>query len=73
MSNQFTKSGYPLGLMLNARGARFVDEGADFRNYTYARFGRAILAQPGGYAFQLWDARGAAWLQGRRACAWSLQ
>ncbi|KAI0647696.1 FAD/NAD-P-binding domain-containing protein [Trametes meyenii] len=55
LSNQFTKSGYPLGLMLNVRGARFVDEGADFRNYTYAKFGRAILAQPGGIAFQVWD------------------
>ncbi|KAI0669166.1 FAD/NAD-P-binding domain-containing protein [Trametes maxima] len=55
LSNQFTKSGYPLGLMLNVRGTRFVDEGADFRNYTYAKFGRAILAQPGGVAFQVWD------------------
>ncbi|EKM51619.1 uncharacterized protein PHACADRAFT_177038 [Phanerochaete carnosa HHB-10118-sp] len=57
LSNQFTKSGYPLGLMLNAHGRRFVDEGEDFRNYTYAKFGRAILMQPGGYAFQVWDSR----------------
>ncbi|KAI0326888.1 FAD/NAD-P-binding domain-containing protein [Cubamyces sp. BRFM 1775] len=57
LSNQFTKSGYPLGLMLNAQGARFVDEGEDFRNYTYAKFGRAILAQPGGVAFQVWDSQ----------------
>ena len=63
LSNQFTKSGYPLGLMLNACGARFVDEGEDFRNYTYAKFGRAILAQPGGFAFQLWDAAAAVWLR----------
>ncbi|KAI0695743.1 FAD/NAD(P)-binding domain-containing protein [Cerioporus squamosus] len=55
LSNQFTKSGYPLGLMLNAKGARFVDEGEDFRNYTYAKFGRAIMSQPGGVAFQVWD------------------
>ncbi len=26
------------------RGERFVDEGADFRNYTYAKYGREILA-----------------------------
>ncbi|KAI0820432.1 FAD/NAD-P-binding domain-containing protein [Trametes gibbosa] len=63
LSNQFTKSGYPLGLMLNARGARFVDEGEDFRNYTYAKFGRAILAQPGGVAFQVWDSTVAGWLR----------
>ncbi|OSD07588.1 FAD/NAD(P)-binding domain-containing protein [Trametes coccinea BRFM310] len=63
LSNQFTKSGYPLGLMLNTRGARFVDEGEDFRNYTYAKFGRAILAQPGGVAFQVWDSAVVGWLR----------
>ncbi|KAJ3554864.1 hypothetical protein NM688_g2891 [Phlebia brevispora] len=63
LSNQFTKSGYPLGLMVNAKGHRFVDEGEDFRNYTYARFGRAILRQPGGYAFQVWDSRVMPWLR----------
>lgn len=57
VTNEFTKSGYPLGLMVNVEGRRFVDEGVDFRNYTYARFGKAILAQPGGTAFQVWDAR----------------
>lgn len=63
LSNQFTKSGYPLGLMLNSQGLRFVDEGEDFRNYTYAKFGRAILSQPGGFVFQIWDTRGAKWLR----------
>ncbi|OSX59966.1 hypothetical protein POSPLADRAFT_1148947 [Postia placenta MAD-698-R-SB12] len=63
LSNQFTKSGYPLGLMLNTQGRRFVDEGQDFRNYTYAKFGREILRQPGGYAFQVWDARASGWLR----------
>lgn len=56
-SNEYTKSGYPLGLMLNSEGRRFVDEGVDLRNYTYAKFGRAILGQPGHVAFQVWDAR----------------
>ncbi|KAI0755313.1 FAD/NAD(P)-binding domain-containing protein [Daedaleopsis nitida] len=63
LSNQFTKSGYPLGLMLNARGVRFVDEGEDFRNYTYAKFGREIISQPGGYAFQVWDSTVVPWLR----------
>ncbi|KAK0221955.1 FAD binding domain-containing protein [Armillaria fumosa] len=57
VTNQYTKSGYPLGVMVNSDGARFVDEGEDFRNYTYAKFGRAILSQPGGIAFQIWDAK----------------
>lgn len=63
LTNQFTKSGYPLGLMFNVDGKRFVDEGMDLRNYTYAKFGREILQQPKSVAFQLWDANGASWLR----------
>jgi tricarballylate dehydrogenase len=43
--------------MVNANGERFVDEGADFRNYTYAKYGRAVLGQPGSYAWQVFDAQ----------------
>ena len=53
----FQKHSYPLGVMLNARGDRFLDEGADFRNFTYAKYGRAILAQPGQFAWQVFDAK----------------
>jgi precorrin 3B synthase CobZ len=62
-SNEFTKSGYPLGLMFNKHGKRFVDEGIDIRNYTYAKFGRAILNQPDHVAFQIWDSRMIPWLR----------
>ena len=51
----FQKHSYPWGLMVNAHGRRFVDEGADFRNYTYARYGRVILEQPDGMAWQIFD------------------
>jgi tricarballylate dehydrogenase len=51
----FQKHSYPLGVMLNARGQRFVDEGADFRNYTYAKYGRVILEQPHQFAWQVFD------------------
>ena len=51
----FQKHSYPLGLIVNNRGERFVDEGADLRNYTYARYGREILRQPERAAFQLFD------------------
>jgi len=57
LTNQFTKSGYPLGIMVNMNGERFVDEGEDYRNYTYAKFGRAILSQPDSCAFQIWDSQ----------------
>jgi tricarballylate dehydrogenase len=53
----FQKHSYPFGIMVNADGRRFVDEGADFRNYTYARYGREILAQPGQFAWQVFDGR----------------
>jgi tricarballylate dehydrogenase len=43
--------------MLNANGERFVDEGADFRNYTYAKYGRVILMQPGQFAWQVFDGK----------------
>ncbi len=57
VGDQFQKHSYPWGVYLNALGKRFVDEGADFRNYTYAKYGRVILEQPGQFAWQLFDAK----------------
>ena len=51
----FQKHSYPFSIMLNAEGERFLDEGADFRNYTYAKYGAVILAQPGQFAWQVFD------------------
>jgi tricarballylate dehydrogenase len=51
----YQKHSYPFGLIVNLEGKRFVDEGADFRNYTYAAYGREILKQPLGAAFQIFD------------------
>jgi tricarballylate dehydrogenase len=53
----FQKHSYPFGILVNARGERFVDEGADFRNFTYAAYGRAVLEQPGQLAWQVFDAK----------------
>ncbi len=57
VGDQFQKHSYPWGIYLNAEGRRFVDEGADFRNYTYAKYGRVILAQTGQFAWQIFDAK----------------
>ena len=57
VGDQFQKHSYPLGIMVNGQGRRFVDEGADFRNYTYAKYGREILKQPGQFAWQVFDAK----------------
>jgi len=53
----YRKICYFLGVMVNANGERFVDEGKDFRNYTYAQFGRSVLEQPSHLAWQIFDAK----------------
>lgn len=53
----FQKHSYPFGIMVNANGERFVDEGADFRNFTYAKYGLEVLKQPGMFAWQIFDAK----------------
>ncbi len=55
VGDAFQKHSYPFGVMINERGERFVDEGADFRNYTYAKYGRVVLEQPGQFAWQVFD------------------
>ncbi|TMH33683.1 MAG: FAD-binding protein, partial [Betaproteobacteria bacterium] len=57
VGDQFQKHSYPWGIYINALGKRFVDEGADFRNYTYAKYGRVILQQPGQFAWQIFDGK----------------
>ena len=57
LTNQYTRQSYPIGIVVNLDGERFVDEGEDFRNYTYAKYGQRILAQPDGRAFQVFDAK----------------
>ncbi len=53
----YRKICYFLGLMLNAKGERFVDEGENFRNYTYAQFGQKVLEQPDNFAWQVFDSK----------------
>ena len=57
VGDQFQKHSYPWGVYINAEGKRFVDEGADFRNYTYAKYGRVILQQPKQFAWQIFDGK----------------
>ena len=55
IADLFQKHSYPFGLIVNINGERFIDEGADFRNYTYAKYGKEILKQPKQIAIQLFD------------------
>jgi len=57
LTNRYTKQSYPLSIVVNVEGKRFLDEGADLRNYTYAKYGAEILQQPSARAFQIFDAK----------------
>jgi tricarballylate dehydrogenase len=49
---------YEPGIIVNRAGKRFVDEGEDTADKTYAKFGRIIaLTQPGGIAYLIFDAK----------------
>ncbi|NKA16517.1 MAG: FAD-dependent oxidoreductase [Alphaproteobacteria bacterium] len=55
ISNRYRKISYAFGIIINANGERFVDEGEDFRNYTYAKFGKEVIKQPQQFAWQIFD------------------
>jgi tricarballylate dehydrogenase len=57
VGDQFQKHNYPFGIMVNARGERYVDEGANFHSHTYAKYGAEIVRQPGMFAWQVFDAK----------------
>lgn len=54
---QYQRHSYTFGIVVNALGERFIDEGADFRNYTYAKYGSEVLKQPGQVAWQIYDSK----------------
>jgi tricarballylate dehydrogenase len=47
----------PFGIVINASGQRFYDEGEDVWPKRYAIWGRNIAEQPGQIATSLWDAK----------------
>ncbi len=57
VGDQFQKHNYPFGVLLNARGERFLDEGKDFHSYTYAAYGHEVMKQPGLFAWQVFDSK----------------
>ena len=55
MTDKSNRLSYLYGVMINREGRRFLDEGLDVQFLTYAKYGRIILTQPGGMAFQIFD------------------
>jgi tricarballylate dehydrogenase len=56
--NTQSRYDYPFGISVNALGQRFFDEGEAQHSFTYAKTGRAVLAQPGAAAWQIYDQKG---------------
>ncbi len=46
---------FQMGIIVDAQGRRFLDEGEDFRDNTYVKFGKAIIEEADGLAFCLFD------------------
>jgi len=57
VGDQFQKHNYPFGIIVNAKGERYLDEGANFHSHTYAKYGAEIVRQPGMFAWQVFDAK----------------
>ena len=55
--DNFQKHSYIIGIVVNMLGKRFIDEGADYRNHTYAKYGKEVMKQPGRAAVQIFDAK----------------
>ena len=57
MTDKTNRLSYLYGVMLNVEGRRWIDEGADFNSFTYAKYGGLILKQPKGVVYQIFDSK----------------
>jgi tricarballylate dehydrogenase len=55
IGSKANRYGYPYSITVNSLGQRFFDEGEARHSYTYAKTGWAVLGQPGGVAYQIYD------------------
>ena len=65
LTDKTNRLSYPFSVMVNLNGERFVDEGEDIKFNTYAKTGRAILNQPFGVAFQIFDQKNVPYFEPR--------
>jgi tricarballylate dehydrogenase len=57
LTDRSNRLSYLYGVMINRNGKRFVNEGEDGAMFTYAKYGRAVLAEPGAKAYQIFDSQ----------------
>ena len=46
---------FQMGIIVNRQGQRFLDEGEDYRDQTYVKFGKAIIEEAAGEAYCIFD------------------
>jgi len=57
LTDKTNRLSYPYGVMINVEGRRWIDEGADFQAFTYAKYGGMILRQPRSLIYQIFDSK----------------
>lgn len=57
LTDKTNRLSYPYGVMINVEGRRWIDEGADFNAFTYAKYGGLILKQTKGMVYQIFDSK----------------
>ena len=69
VTDAMPRRSYPLGIMVNVSGLRFVDEGEGFAEQTFVKVGRLILEQERSRAFQIFDGKALPHLEARYGTA----
>ena len=57
MADRTRRIFHQFGIVINARGERFLDEGEDLNSLTYAKVGQYCLQQPHLTAYQIFDSK----------------
>ena len=69
ITDRMPRRSYPIGIMVNLAGRRFVDEGEGFAEQTFVKIGARVLEQERGLAFQIFDSKARPMLEPRYGVA----
>lgn len=65
VTDRMPRRSYPVGIMVNVQGRRFLDEGESFAEQTFVKVGTKILQQERSMAVQIFDDKATAVLEDR--------
>ena len=72
-TDKMPRRSYPLGITVNVAGRRFFDEGEGFAEQTFVDAAGHILAQQRSIAFQIFDSKASAHMEGRYGVSTSIE